>query len=150
MTNLRPKFWETIPLSKMTTPEWEALCDGCGKCCLNKIEFEDDGEVAYTNIACRLFDNDTCRCADYPNRKRHVPECVLLTPKTLAKSVYWMPATCAYKLLWQGRPLPEWHPLLTGDPETTHTAPGAIRGMTVSELTVPEEDWENHIIDESP
>lgn len=150
MSPLRPRFWETVPLKKMTPAEWEALCDGCGKCCLNKLEFEDTGEVAYTNIACRLFDNGTCRCADYPNRKAHVPECVVLTPKTLAKSAYWMPATCAYKLLAQGRPLPAWHPLVTGDPDSTHASGNSVRGRTVSELTVPEDDWEEHIIDESP
>ncbi|MGA0541187.1 YcgN family cysteine cluster protein [Neotabrizicola sp. VNH66] len=150
MSDLRPRFWETIPLKKMTPAEWEALCDGCGKCCLNKLEFEDTGEVAFTNIACRLFDNDTCRCGDYANRKRHVPECVVLTPKTLAKSAYWMPATCAYKLLYQGRPLPDWHPLLTGDPDSPHKAGQSVIGRTVSELTVPEEDWEDHIIEEMP
>jgi hypothetical protein len=150
MERLRPRFWEKIPLKDMSPAEWEALCDGCGKCCLNKLEFEDTGEVAYTRVACRLFDNETCRCGDYANRKRHVPECVVLSPRTLKKSVYWMPATCAYKLLWQGKPLPEWHPLLTGDPESTHRAPGAIRGETLSELTVPEEDWEDYLIEETP
>ena len=148
MPPLRPRFWETVPLKKMTPAEWEALCDGCGKCCLNKLEFEDTGEVAYTNVACRLFDDATCRCANYANRKAHVPECVVLTPKTLAKSAYWMPDTCAYKLLWQGRPLPDWHPLLTGDPESTHGGGRSMRGRTVSELTVPEDDWEDHILDE--
>lgn len=148
--SLRPRFWETVPLKKMTAPEWEALCDGCGKCCLNKLEFEDTGEVAYTNIACRLFDGTTCQCADYPNRKQFVPECVVLSPKTLAKSAYWMPSTCAYKLLYQGRPLPDWHPLVTGDRNSTHAAGQSVIGRTVSELTVPEEDWEDHIIEESP
>jgi uncharacterized cysteine cluster protein YcgN (CxxCxxCC family) len=114
MTDLRPKFWETVPLKQMTPAEWEALCDGCGKCCLNKLEFEDTGEVAYTRIACRLLDDATCRCTDYANRRRFVPECVFLTPKTLPKVAYWMPATCAYKLLWQGKSLPDWHPLLDG------------------------------------
>ena len=111
MTNLRPKFWETVPLSKMTTPEWEALCDGCGKCCLNKIEYEDTGEVEYTRVACRLLDNETCRCSNYARRFEFVPECIRLNPKTLKKISYWLPATCAYKLLQQGKPLPEWHPL---------------------------------------
>ncbi|WP_225028410.1 YcgN family cysteine cluster protein [Xinfangfangia pollutisoli] len=147
---LRPRFWETVPLSKMTPAEWEALCDGCGKCCLNKLEYDDTGEVVYTCVACRLFDNATSGCSDYANRKTHVPECVVLTPKTLKKSAYWMPSTCAYKLLWQGRPLPDWHPLVTGDPDSTHKAGQSMRGRTVSELTVPEEDWEDHLIEESP
>ncbi len=150
MPTLRPRFWETVPLKKMTPEEWEALCDGCGKCCLNKLEFEDTGEVAYTNIACRLFDDATCRCADYAHRKVHVPECVVLTPKTLDRVAYWMPATCAYKLLAQGRPLPDWHPLLTGDAESTHASGQSVRGRTVSELTVAEDDWEDHIIEETP
>ncbi|AWD22753.1 YcgN family cysteine cluster protein [Fuscovulum blasticum] len=150
MEKLRPRFWETVPLKKMTAPEWEALCDGCGKCCLNKLEFEDTGEVLYTRIACRLFDDAGCRCADYPNRKKHVPECVVLTPKSLPRVAYWMPSTCAYKLLWLGEPLPDWHPLVTGDPETTHSSGHSVRGQTLSEAAVAEDDWEDHIIEERP
>jgi uncharacterized cysteine cluster protein YcgN (CxxCxxCC family) len=150
MTNLRPKFWETVPLAKMSPAEWEALCDGCGKCCLNKLEFEDTGEVAYTRVACRLLDDATCRCTDYENRRRFVPECVFLTPKSLPKVAYWMPQTCAYKLLFQGKKLPDWHPLLTGDPESTHASGNSIRGITVPEHEIPEEDWEDYIIEETP
>ena len=150
MENLRPKFWETIPLSKMTPEEWEALCDGCGKCCLNKLEYEDTGEVAYTRVACRLFDDGTCRCSNYENRKSIVPECVFLSPRTLPKIAYWMPATCAYKLLFQKKPLPDWHPLLTGDPNSTHKAGMSMRGLTVSEAVVPEDDWEDYLIEETP
>lgn len=150
MEKLRPKFWETVPLAKMTSAEWEALCDGCGKCCLNKLEYDDTGEVVYTCVACRLFDDATSGCSDYANRKTHVPECVVLTPKTLKKSAYWMPSTCAYKLLWQGLPLPDWHPLVTGDPDSTHRSGHSMRNRTVSELTVPEEDWEEYLIEETP
>ncbi|MFZ1468358.1 MAG: YcgN family cysteine cluster protein [Paracoccaceae bacterium] len=150
MEKLRPRFWETVPLTKMSPAEWEALCDGCGKCCLNKLEFEDNNEIAYTRIACRLFDDATCRCSDYLNRRRFVPECVFLTPKTLPMVAYWMPATCAYKLLWQKKPLPAWHPLLTGDPESTHSSGNSVRGMTLPEHEIPEEDWEDHIIEETP
>ena len=150
MTNLRPRFWETVPLTKMTQQEWEALCDGCGKCCLNKLEYEDTGEVAYTRVSCRLFDDGTCRCSDYANRRVHVPECVFLTPKTLPKIAYWMPSTCAYKLLWQKKPLPDWHPLVTGDPLSTHKAGQSMRGQTVSEAVVPEDDWEDYLIEETP
>ena len=146
MEKLRPRFWETVPLAKMTAPEWEALCDGCGKCCLNKLEYEDTGEVEFTRIACRLLDGETCRCSDYGNRFAHVPECVRLTPKSLPKIAYWMPATCAYRLLWQGETLPDWHPLVTGDPDSTHKAGQSVQGWTLPESAVPEDDWEDYVI----
>ncbi|MEM8659165.1 MAG: YcgN family cysteine cluster protein, partial [Pseudomonadota bacterium] len=89
--SVRPKFWEDYSLDQLTQPEWEALCDGCGKCCLRKLEFEDTGEVEYTNVACRLLDRDTCRCRDYANRKRIVEDCVVVTPEKLDQILYWMP-----------------------------------------------------------
>lgn len=146
--NLRPSFWETVPFDQMTAEEWEALCDGCGKCCLNKIEDADTGEVFLTRVACRLLDDATCQCGQYERRKQLVPECIVLRPDTIADHAYWMPATCAYRLLWQGRSLPEWHPLLTGDAETTHAAGVSLRGMTVPETEVDDDDWEHHIIEE--
>ena len=146
MSKLRARFWETVPLKKMTPAEWEALCDGCGKCCLNKLEYEDTGEVEYTRIACRLLDGETCRCSDYGNRFAHVPECVRLTPKSLPKIAYWMPATCAYRLLWHGETLPDWHPLVTGDPDSTHKAGQSVQGWTLPESAVPEDDWEDYVI----
>ena len=149
-TPLRPRFWETVPLAEMTRPEWEALCDGCGKCCLNKIEFEDTGEVAFTRLACRLLDGDTCRCTQYPIRHRFVPDCVTLTPATLPDVAYWIPRTCAYRLLHEGRPLHDWHPLVSGDPQSVHRAGVSVRGWTVPENEVHEDDWEDHIIDERP
>jgi len=132
----------------MTRPEWEALCDGCGKCCLNKLEDEDTGEVALTRVACRLFDDDSCRCGQYDIRLQFVPECVVLTPAKLDQIAYWLPSTCAYRLLHEGRPLYPWHPLLSGDPETVHAAGVSARGITVPEFEIPEEDWEDHIIEE--
>ncbi|PTQ67536.1 YcgN family cysteine cluster protein [Celeribacter persicus] len=144
----RPRFWETVPLTRMTEDEWEALCDGCGKCCLNKIEDADTGEVFLTRVACRLLDDYSCQCGQYQIRKKLVPECIRLTPENIESHAYWMPATCAYRLLWQGRPLPGWHPLLTGDPESVHAAGISVRGMTVPEFEVDEEDWEDHIIEE--
>ncbi len=150
MEKPRPRFWETVPLTKMTPKEWESLCDGCGKCCLNKLEYEDTSEVAYTRIACRLLDGESCRCMDYPNRKALVPECVFLTPKSLARIAYWMPSTCAYKLLFQKKKLPDWHPLLTGDPESTHKAGQSVRGFTIPESQVPEDDWEDYLIEDNP
>jgi uncharacterized protein len=108
---LRPRFWERIPLRNLTPAEWEALCDGCGKCCLNKLEDADTGEVAFTRVACRLLDGESCRCGNYAIRKTLVPECVVLTPANIAEIAYWMPRTCAYRLLWEGKPLADWHPL---------------------------------------
>ena len=143
---LRPKFWER-PLKSLNPSEWEALCDGCGKCCLNKLEDADTGEVVFTRVACRLLDGTSCRCGQYEIRKQFVPECVVLSPKTLPKIAYWMPNTCAYKLLHQGKTLPEWHPLLTGDPESVHAAGESVRGWTVPEFEVPEEDWEDYVIE---
>ncbi len=144
----RPRFWETVPLKKMTPEEWEALCDGCGKCCLNKIEDADTGEVFLTRVACRLLDDQSCQCAQYQIRKNLVPECIQLSPETIETHAYWMPVTCAYRLLWQGRELPDWHPLLTGDPESVHAAGVSVRGRTVPEFEVDEDEWEDYIIEE--
>ena len=145
---LRPRFWETVPMDRMNRAEWEALCDGCGKCCLNKLEDEDTGEVALTRLACRLLDNESCLCSQYPIRHQFVPECIVLTPKTLRDNLYWLPQTCAYRLVVEGRPLYPWHPLLSGDPETVHAAGVSVRGLTIPEFEVGEDDWEDHIIEE--
>lgn len=146
--NLRPRFWETVPLAKMTRAEWEALCDGCGKCCMNKLEDEDTGEVVLTRVACRLFDDATCQCSQYAIRHQFVPECIVLKPQTMDKNLYWMPETCAYKLLWQGKPLYAWHPLLSGTPDSVHAANVSMQGRTVPEFEIDEDDWEDHIIEE--
>lgn len=146
-TALRPRFWEKVPLTGMTPKEWEALCDGCGKCCLNKLEDADTGEVVFTRVACRLLDDESCRCANYEVRKTIVPECVVLTPKNIGEIAYWMPSTCAYRLLWQKQPLPEWHPLISGDPNAVHEAGVSVRGWTVPEFDVPVEDWEDYVIE---
>jgi len=146
----RPRFWESVPLAAMTRPEWEALCDGCGRCCLNKLEYEDTGEVDYTRIACRLLDGETCRCRHYARRREYVPECVNLTAAELPRVAYWLPRTCAYRLLHEGRRLPAWHPLLTGDPESVHRAGISVRGWTISEEAVAEDEWDDHIIPEGP
>jgi uncharacterized cysteine cluster protein YcgN (CxxCxxCC family) len=147
-SGLRPRFWETVPMDRMNRAEWEALCDGCGKCCLNKLEDEDTGEVALTRLACRLLDNESCLCSQYPIRHQFVPECIVLTPKTLRDNLYWLPQTCAYRLVVEGRPLYPWHPLLSGDPETVHAAGVSVRGLTIPEFEVGEDDWEDHIIEE--
>ncbi|MEM6638002.1 MAG: YcgN family cysteine cluster protein [Pseudomonadota bacterium] len=146
---LRDRFWETVPLSKMSTREWEALCDGCGRCCLNKLEDEDTGEVALTRVACRLLDGETCRCGQYDIRRQLVPECIALTPQTIEEHAYWLPRTCAYKLLWQGRPLYDWHPLISGTSATVHAAGISVQGWTVPEFEVTDDDWEDHIIEDA-
>ncbi len=147
-SDLRPKFWETVPLKKLTPQEWEALCDGCGKCCLNKLEDPDTGEVALTSVACRLLDNKTCRCTHYEARKKIVKECIVLTPNNISDHAYWMPQTCAYRLLWEGKRLYDWHPLISGTAQSVHDAGVSVQGRTVPEYEIDEADWEDFIIEE--
>ncbi len=147
---MRPKFWETLPLEALTHNEWEALCDGCGKCCLNKLEFEDTGEVAFTRLACQLLDGETCRCKNYENRRDFVPDCVQVTPERLPNIVYWLPRTCAYRRLHEGKPLLDWHPLISGTTQSVHDARISVQGWTLSETSVPTEDWEDYLIEETP
>ncbi len=128
-------FWQTKTLEQMTAAEWESLCDGCGLCCLIRFEDEETGEVIPTRVACKLLDQHLCRCTDYVNRKAHVPDCIKLTPWNI-EALAWMPASCAYRRLHEGRDLPGWHPLITGDPESVHKAGVSIRDQTVSEATL--------------
>lgn len=136
----RKPFWQTKSLEQMTAAEWESLCDGCGLCCLIRLEDEDTGEIIPTRVACRLFDAKTCRCADYANRKAKVPDCIKLTPGNI-DDLLWMPKSCAYRRLHEGRGLASWHPLISGDPESVHRAGVSIRGQTISEaiLSDPED-----------
>ncbi|MBO9401928.1 MULTISPECIES: YcgN family cysteine cluster protein [unclassified Shimia] len=145
---LAKRFWEKKPLTKLNDREWEALCDGCGKCCLNKLEDEDTGEVALTCVACRLLDDETCRCTQYDIRHQFVPECIVMTPKNIHEHAYWLPQTCAYRLLWEGKPLYDWHPLISGTADTVHDAGVSVQFKTVSEFETPLEQWEDHIIEE--
>lgn len=147
MTDPARDFWRTTPLDEMTEPQWESLCDGCGRCCLLKLEDEDTGEISYTDVHCRLYDPATCRCGNYAMRKQLVSGCILLTPETLAEIKDWMPSTCAYRLLAEGRPLPDWHPLVTGDPASVARAGIAMRDMTVPEYEVDEDDLPDHAIE---
>lgn len=143
MAGPEPPFWKTKTLRDMDPQEWESLCDGCARCCLCKLEDADTGKVFYTDVACRLLDLDSCRCTDYPNRHRRVPACARLHPDTLHE-LHWMPLTCAYRLLAEGRDLPPWHPLVCGDPETVHEAGISVRHHAVSERE--DTDLESHII----
>ena len=137
-------FWRTKRLAEMTGAEWESLCDGCGKCCLHKLEDIDTGEIAYTNVACRLLDLGSCRCGDYRNRKRLVADCIVLSPDKVA-DLSWLPESCAYRLIWQGEDLAWWHPLVSGDPETVHQAGISVRGRAVNERKAG--DLANHVVD---
>ncbi|MGB0660835.1 MAG: YcgN family cysteine cluster protein [Mangrovicoccus sp.] len=146
--SLRPEFWKRFPLGQLTPQEWEALCDGCGKCCLNKLEDPDTGEVAFTNVACRLLDNETCLCGQYEIRKTLVPECVVLTPERLKEIAYWLPSSCAYRLVHEGYDLPVWHHLISGSKATIHEAEASVRGWTVPEFEVNDDEWEEYIIED--
>lgn len=127
----------------MSPSEWESLCDGCGKCCLHKLQYEDTGEICYTNVACRLLDLHSCRCKKYEERQRYVPDCVALTPEK-AGSLAWLPVTCAYRLLAEGHDLPSWHPLVTGDRKSVHRAGMSARHRAIAERDAG--DLEDHIV----
>jgi len=138
------RFWEQKRLEQMDSGEWEALCDGCGKCCLHKLEDEETGELYPTNVACRLLDRHAGRCRDYAHRRRFVPDCVQLTPAKLG-TLDWLPSTCAYRLVADGKPLPDWHYLVSGSRETVHEAGISVRGWTVSEDDAGELEY--HLVD---
>ncbi|NQV84146.1 MAG: YcgN family cysteine cluster protein [Rhodospirillales bacterium] len=136
-------FWRTKTLDEMSRAEWESLCDGCAKCCLNKLENESTGEIQYTDVACRLLDTELCRCVSYDDRKRYVPDCRLLTPRAV-RELNWLPSTCAYRLVDEGKDLYWWHPLVSGDPETVHEAIVSVRGRVVSERDT--DDLEGRVV----
>jgi uncharacterized cysteine cluster protein YcgN (CxxCxxCC family) len=136
-------FWEQ-PLETLDRAQWEALCDGCGKCCLHKVEDAETGRIYPTNVACRLLDRETARCSNYRHRRALVPDCLRLTPAKL-KTIEWLPTSCAYKLRAEGLPLPNWHYLVCGDPEEIHRRGMSVRGRTISEALAG--DLENHIVE---
>jgi uncharacterized protein len=140
----QPRFWEDVPLDKLDRAQWEALCDGCGKCCIHKLEDEETGELHATNVACRLLDRRSGQCSNYKHRHAFVPECIRLTPAKL-KQLDWLPPTCAYVLRAEGKPLPEWHYLVSGDRESIHAAGKSVRGWTISEDDAGELEY--HLID---
>ena len=139
-------FWKTTPLSEMSATEWESLCDGCGKCCVIKLEDVDDGTIFYTDIGCKQLDQKNCQCKDYANRKTIVPDCVILSLDNL-ETLSWMPKTCAYRLLHEGKELPEWHPLVTNDPSSTHIAGQSVMHKIFTEGDIVETDYPDHIKD---
>ncbi len=134
-------FWQTKSLDEMSPEEWESVCDGCGRCCLHKLRDDDTEELSFTNVACRLLDRGTCRCSNYPNRRDDVPDCVSLTP-AMVREIDWLPPSCAYRLLAEGRDLLPWHPLRSGSPDTVHEAGASVRGRAVDEREAgPLEDY---------
>lgn len=140
MADATRPFWKTKTLVEMSAAEWESLCDGCGRCCLIKMEDEDTGRYYFTDVACRLFDAQTCRCGDYANRDREVPDCVRLTPENCGE-LGWMPPSCAYRLLAEGKDLPDWHPLVSGDPASVKAAGASVAGRVFAredEVSIPE------------
>ncbi|OED40568.1 hypothetical protein ACH42_15875 [Endozoicomonas sp. (ex Bugula neritina AB1)] len=145
LSNTPSPFWQQKTLQQMSFEEWESLCDGCGRCCLHKLEDEETDEVYYTSVACQLLDTQSCRCKDYSNRKSLVPDCTTLTIAYL-EFFHWLPNTCAYRLVSEGKPLPEWHPLISGTQESVHGAGISVRRYAQSELAIPEEDWEDYLI----
>lgn len=139
-------WWRAKSLAELSPAEWESLCDGCGKCCLHKIEDEDTGEILYTAVACRLLDIERCRCSDYPQRQQRVPDC--LNVHDVLDRLHWLPVTCAYRLLAEGEDLPEWHPLVAGNPDAVHRA-----GISVRDYAIAETDslcLEDHVIEDGP
>lgn len=137
-------FWEDMDMDEFTREEWESVCDGCARCCVFKLRDEESGDILYTDVACALLDLETCRCSHYENRRTLVPECVVLTPG-MRDEMRWLPETCAYRLLSEGKALPSWHPLITGNPDSTRDAGMSVRNRVVPESEV--EDVTEHVVD---
>jgi uncharacterized cysteine cluster protein YcgN (CxxCxxCC family) len=139
-------FWKTKTLEEMSNAEWESLCDGCGRCCLEKLEEEETGKIYFTHVSCKLLDAGLCACKDYPNRSDKVPDCVRLTPENV-RTLTWLPPSCGYRLVADGRDLYWWHPLLSGDPDTVHKAGVSVRGRVQgTEDDIPDAELEHHIV----
>lgn len=138
-------FWRTKTLAEMTRKEWESLCDGCARCCLNKFEEEDTGRIFYSDVACKLLDRRSCRCKDYKNRRKKVPDCISLTPKIMPE-MNCLPPTCAYRLIDEGKDLKWWHPLVSGRKETVHEAGMSVRGRCVSEKGMTDAEIEDRVV----
>ena len=142
---LRKNFWKRYPLEKFNKMEWEALCDGCGKCCLIKLNNAETSKVHYTNISCKLFNHNSCKCNNYNKRQSMVEDCVKLSPKNIFDTARWMPETCAYRLIYESKPLLDWHHLVSGDYETVHQSGNSVKNSTLSEREIPVSSWEEFI-----
>ena len=146
MPNNKTPFWQNRPLAEMTKQEWESLCDGCGLCCLNKIEDEDSGEYYYTDVACSLLDAGSGSCMQYKDRTALKYDCLQLTPENI-EDINWLPLTCAYRLVLGGKDLPSWHPLISGDPDSVHKAGISMQDKVVSEDNIDDDDLSDHVVD---
>jgi uncharacterized cysteine cluster protein YcgN (CxxCxxCC family) len=138
-------FWESKKLADLNPVEWESLCDGCARCCLHKLEDEDTGEVHYTSVVCQYLDHESCACKDYANRNVNVPNCVHLTLDNI-EEFHWLPNTCAYRLMAEGKPLPTWHPLISGSKDSVHEANISVIDKVLDERNVPEDAHQEYII----
>jgi len=138
-------WWNTVALENLSPAQWEALCDGCAKCCLHKLEDEDSGEIFYTKVRCRYLEEEHCRCSDYANRSVLMPNCIQLKPGMTA-DLQWLPSTCAYRLRGAGESLPAWHPLVSGDPDSVHRAGVSIRGRAISDEFVHPDGFDEHVV----
>ena len=138
-------FWQTTALKDLTTTQWESLCDGCARCCVHKLEDEDTGDLYYTRVACRLLNSETCRCKEYDSRLQKVSECLSLSIDDI-ESFKWLPETCAYRLVYEGKPLFSWHPLISGNAESVHKAGISVRGRVISEENVHPDDLQDYIV----
>lgn len=147
LTKAQQPFWKTKTLEEMTREEWESLCDGCGRCCLVKLEDEDSGDIHLTRLSCRLLNVRSCRCTKYDQRFEHMSDCVDLTLENVRK-IKWLPASCAYRRIGEGRDLAWWHPLVSGDPQTVHQAGISVKSFAMSEARVKEENYLRYIIDD--
>jgi len=145
VAELAPDFWKNRPLDDLNPEEWEALCDGCGRCCLVKLEDFDSDEVYFTSLACELLDTESCRCGNYSQRFEKVADCIQLSADNI-ESINWLPSTCAYRLRHEGEPLPEWHPLVSGNPESVREAGISVSGRVTSEAHVHPDSLEEHIV----
>ena len=142
---IRPQFWKKYPLDQLSSAEWEALCDGCGLCCLVKLEDEETAEVAYTKVACKLLDCKTAHCQDYANRRQQVPDCIQLTAEKLP-TIHWLPSSCAYRRLHEGKNLPSWHYLNTGSRQSVIKAKKSAAGRCISEVDIHEDEIDDYIV----
>ncbi len=141
------RFWETTPFNQFTDKQWELICDGCAQCCAHKLQDEDTDEIFLTNVVCQYLDTNQCQCSVYGDRHVHVPDCIKITPKN-AGSLPWIPDTCGYRLLANGKPLPDWHPLMTGDSESTRKANMTVTGKVISDADVDMDDLEDYLVED--